>query len=145
MKVFAENKRAYFDYQVLEKLEAGIVLTGQEVKSIRLGHLNLRGSYLVPKDQEIYLIGCHIPPYQPKNTANYQPERARKLLLKKKEIDRLIGKSKEKGLTLLPLRVYIRDNFIKIEVGIAKRKKTKDKREIIKKREIDRELESSFR
>ena len=145
MKILAENKRAYFDYQILEKLEAGIVLTGQEVKSIRLGNINLKGSYLVPKDQEIYLIGCHIPPYQPKNITNYLPERTRKLLLKKREIGQLIGKSKVKGLTLLPLRVYIRGSFIKIEVGVVKRKKTRDKREIIKKREIDRDLKSSFR
>ncbi len=145
MKPISENKKAYFEYEILEKIEAGIVLNGQEVKSIKSGNINLKGSYVVPKDGEIYLIGCHIPPYQPKNVEDYSPERPRKLLLRKKEIGSLIGKSKEKGLTLIPLKVYTRKGFIKIEVGVAKGKKVADKRESIKKKEIDRDLRRSLK
>ncbi|MBZ9569297.1 SsrA-binding protein SmpB [Patescibacteria group bacterium] len=141
MKVLAKNKKAYYKYEILEKFEAGIVLIGQEVKSIKSGRINLAGSYVVLKDNELYLIGCHVPPYQPKNAPpDYNPERSRKLLLKKSEIKYLIGKSKQKGLTLVPLRVYTRRRKIKIEFAIAKGKKKFDKRELIKKRETKREM-----
>src|SRR3989344_5314569 len=101
MGIFAENKKAYFDYEILEKIEAGIVLIGQEVKAIKSGRINIAGSYVVINSGEVFLIGCHIPPYQPKNApADYNPERSRKILLKKSEIQRLIGKSQQKGLTL---------------------------------------------
>jgi SsrA-binding protein len=107
MKEETKNKRAYFDYDFLEKFEAGIILTGQEVKSIKLGRMNLSGSYVIIRNNEAYLINAQIPPYQPQNTPkNYEPTRARKLLLKKDEIRYLIGKSQERGLTLTPLRVY---------------------------------------
>lgn len=145
MKVLANNKKAFFEYEVTDRLEAGIVLTGQEVKSIKSGHISLKGSYVVPKHGEIYLIGCHVPPYQPKNVEDYLPERSRKLLFKKKEADRLIGISKEKGLTLIPLKVYTRKGLIKIEVGIARGKKRFDKRESIKRRDIDRDLRRSLK
>ncbi len=145
MGALAENKKAYFDYNILEKIEAGIVLNGQEVKSIKLGRMSLRGAYVVPKDGGIYLIGGHIPAYQLKNTTNYDPERSRKLLFNKKEVNYLIGKSKEKGLTLVPLKVYTRKGIIKIEVGIARGKKKVDKREKIKKRDIDRDLKRSLK
>ncbi|MBU3943027.1 SsrA-binding protein, partial [Patescibacteria group bacterium] len=103
MKILADNKKARFDYEVLEKFEAGLVLNGQEVKSIRNGNIGLKASYIVIKEGESYLIGATIPPYQPKNALpDYDPERARKLLLNKKEIDYLIGKTREKGLTLIP-------------------------------------------
>lgn len=141
MKILANNKKAYFEYQILEKIEAGIILIGQEVKSIRSGRINLAGSYVVLKEEEAYLIGTNIPPYQPKNApADYNPERSRKLLLKKSEIKYLIGKIKERGLTLVPLRVYTRKRKIKLEFGIAKGKKKRDKREAIKKRETRREM-----
>ena len=141
MKIITENKKAYYKYAILEKFEAGIVLIGQEVKSIKLGRINLRGSYVVFKDSELYLIGTHIPPYQPKNApSDYNPERSRKLLLTKPEIKRLIGKSKEKSLTLVPLKVYTRKGKIKIEFAIVKGKKKVDKRELIKKRETEREI-----
>jgi SsrA-binding protein len=147
MKVFSENKKAYFNHQILEKLEAGIILTGQEVKSIRLGRMNLTGSYVVLKESakseqpEPYLIGAKIPAYQPKNApADYNPERSRKLLLNKSEISYLIGKTSQKGLTLIPLRVYSNYAKIKIEFGIAKGKKKFDKREDIKKRDVEREI-----
>jgi len=142
VKTIIENKKAYFNYQVLEKFEAGISLIGQEVKSIKSGRINLAGSYVVLKDSEIFLIGVNIPPYQPKNVpADYNPERSRKLLLKKSEIKYLIGKVKQRGLTLVPLKVYTKRGKIKLEFGVARGKKKVDKRELIKKREFEREKE----
>ncbi|MDI6603034.1 MAG: SsrA-binding protein SmpB [Patescibacteria group bacterium] len=141
MKILTENKKAYFNYQILEKFEAGISLIGQEVKSIKTKGVNLAGSYVIIKNEEIYWIGARISPYQPKNVpAEYNPERSRKLLLKKSEIKYLIGKSKQKGLTLIPLRIYTKDGKIKLEFGIAKGKKKFDKRELIRKREVEREI-----
>ncbi len=145
MSVLSKNKKAYFDYQILEKFEAGIILIGQEVKSIKSGKMSLKGSYVVPKDNDLFLISCHIPAYQPKNIADYNPERSRKLLLKKKELRHLIGKSKEKGLTLIPLQVYTRKGFIKIEVGVGKGRRKPDKRDLIKKRTIDAKLRQSLK
>jgi SsrA-binding protein len=144
MKVLAENKKVYFNYEILEKLEAGISLIGQEVKSIKKGQINLKGAHVViDQKPEAYLINAYIPPYQPKNAKNYNPTRARKLLLKKKEIKYLLGKSKEKGLTLLPLRVYTKDSLIKIEIGIGRIKRKVDKRETIKKKEFRREAKKA--
>ena len=141
MKVLSNNKKANFDYEVLEKFEAGLVLNGQEVKSIRNGNISLKGSYVVIRDGEMYLIGANIPPYQPKNALpDYDPERLRKLLLNKKEIDYLIGKTREKGLTLIPLKIYTKYAKIKLEFGIAKGKRKTDKRETIKKRDTHREI-----
>ena len=146
MSVLSENKKAYFTYQILEKFEAGIVLIGQEVKAIKTGRINLAGSYVVIKNEEVYLIGCHIPPYQPKNAPpDYNPERSRKLLLRKKEIKYLIGKSKQKSLTLVPLRVYTKKGKIKLEFGLTKGRKKEDKRETIKKRETNREIERELK
>ena len=144
--MLATNKKAYFDYEILEKFEAGIALIGQEVKSIRAGRTSLKGAYVVIKDQEVFLIGCHIPAYQPKNApSDYNPERSRKLLLKKVEIKGLIGKTRAKGLTLVPLSVYTKSRNIKIEIALAKGKKKADKRETIKKREADREIRRVLR
>jgi len=146
MKNLSENKRAYFDYEILEKIEAGIVLIGQEVKSIKSGRINLAGSYIVLKDSEFYLINAKIPPYQPKNIPeDYDPLRLRKLLLKKREIDYLIGKVKQRGLTLVPLKVYTRRGKIKLEFGIGKGLKKADKREVIKKREAEREIKREMK
>jgi len=151
MKIFSQNKKAHFDYQVLKEFEAGMVLNGQEVKSIRLGRMSLKGAYVFLKRNnknklpEPYLIGAHIPAYQPKNAPkNYNPERSIKLLLKKPEIKYLVGKTKEKGLALIPLKVYIKNAKIKIVIGIAKGKKQRDKRELIKKREADREIRKNL-
>lgn len=142
MKIISENKKAYFNYKILETFEAGISLIGQEVKSLKTKGINLAGSYIVVKDEEVFWIGAKIPPYQPKNApADYNPERSRKLLLKKSEIKYLIGKAKEKGLTLLPLKLYHKRGKIKLEFGIAKGLKKVDKRELIKKRETKREIE----
>ena len=140
MKPLAQNKKAYFDYEIVETFEAGIVLIGQEVKAIKTGHISLKGAYVVIKDNELFLIGANIPPYQPKNAPkDYQPERSRKLLLTKSEIKHLIGKSRQKGLTLIPLKVYTKRGNIKLEFGIGRGKKKYDKRETMKKREFDRE------
>lgn len=142
MRVLSENKKAYFDYQILEKFEAGVSLIGQEVKSIKTRGVNLAGSYIVVRNEEIYWIGAKIPAYQPKNAPpDYDPERSRKLLLRKPEVRHLIGKSRQKGLTLIPLKVYTKKGKIKIEFGIVKGKKKTDKRELIKKREAEREIE----
>lgn len=142
MKIYAENKKAYFNYDILEKFEAGMVLNGQEVKSIKLGRMTLEGSYVVLKNVEPFLIGAKVPAYQPKNApADYDPERSRKLLLSKSEIQGLIGRTHEKGLTLVPLKVYSNNAKIKIEIGLAKGKKKFDKREDLKKREQKREIE----
>jgi len=140
------NKRAFFDYNVLEKYEAGLVLLGQEVKAIKGGHINLQGSYVVLKNNELYLINAHIPPYQPQNTpTDYDPYHSRKLLLHKKEIATLIGKMKQHGLTLVPLNVYIKGRKIKLEFGLARGKKKADKRETIKERESKRRIDRAMK
>ncbi len=141
MKVLVDNRKARYEYQILEKFEAGMVLNGQEVKSIRNSNISLKGSYVVIRGNEAYLLGANIPPYQPKNASpDYDPERTRKLLLNKKEIDYLEGKSKIKGLTLIPLKVYTKYAKIKLEFGIAKGKRKADKRETIKKRDVERDI-----
>jgi SsrA-binding protein len=145
MKTFAENKKAYFNYDIIERFEAGLVLNGQEVKSIKLGRMTLDGSYVVLKNEEPFLIGAKVPPYQPKNApAGYDVERSRKLLLAKKEILYLIRKTSHKGLTLMPLKVYSNNAKIKLEFGLAKGKKKYDKREDLKKREQNREIAREF-
>jgi len=145
MKIFGENKKAFFNYTILEKIEAGIVLLGTEVKSIKSGRIDLQGSYVVPRAGEFFLVGTKIPPYQPKNApADYNPERSRKILLNKKEINYLIGKAAERGLTLIPLKVYSKNAKIKLEFGIAKGKKSFDKREAIKKKEVRREIKKAM-
>lgn len=146
MKIFAENRKAYFNYEVLEKFEAGISLIGQEVKSIKTRGVSLAGSYVVLRGKdggtpEVFWIGTKIPAYQPKNApADYNSERPRKLLLNKKEINYLVGKAKERGLALIPLKVYEKGGKLKLEFGIGKGKKKFDKREKIKKRDIEREM-----
>ncbi len=146
MKVHAVNKRAKYDYQILETFEAGLVLKGYEVKSIKTGRMSLKGSYVIIRDNQAFLLNAHIPAYQPKNTPqNYDPEHSRKLLLHKKEIKYLTGKSEEKGLTLVPIKVYTKKDKIKLEFGIGKGKRKTDKRETIKKRETQREIERKLK
>lgn len=141
MKQDYVNKRAYFDYEILETYEAGIGLYGFEVKSIKTGRLNLAGSFVVIKDNEAWLLNTGIPPYQPKNTPReYDPNRSKKLLLHKSEIKELVGKSAQKGLTLVPLRVYNKRGKIKVLIGIARYKRKTDKRELIRQREAAREI-----
>lgn len=139
--IFAENKKAYFNYEILETFEAGIVLNGQEVKSIKSGRISLTGAYVVIKDGELYLVNANVAPYQPKNVpSDYDPTRARKLLLKKSEIKYLIGKSKQKGLTLVPLKVYSKRGRVKLEFGIGRGRKKVSKKELLKKRAIEKEI-----
>ena len=146
MTVFAENRKARFDYEILETFEAGLVLSGAEVKSIKNGRMNLTGSYINFHNGELYLIGAFIAPYQPKNQpADYDPSRSRKLLLRKKEIISLTGGIKPKGLTLIPLKAYNKGRRIKLEFAVARGKKQYDKREVIAKREAERKIERELK
>lgn len=146
MNLIVENKKIPFNYQILEKFEAGIVLKGFEVKAVKAGKVNIRGGFVVLKKGEPVLINVNIAPYQKGNVPkNYDPKRPRKLLLKKREIKHLIGKYKEKGLTLLPTKLYIKRDKIKVEVALCKGKKKFDKREQIKKREIEREIRRALK
>jgi SsrA-binding protein len=144
-RTVANNKKAFHDYFILEKLEAGISLWGTEVKSIREGRINLKDSYAMIKRGEPYLLNCHISPYSHGNRENHEPTRERKLLLHHKEIRKLIGKSQEKGLTLVPLRVYLKRGRFKVELGVARGKKVYDKRETERRKEADREAQAAMR
>ncbi|KKR89294.1 MAG: SsrA-binding protein [Candidatus Wolfebacteria bacterium GW2011_GWA2_42_10] len=142
MPIIAENKKARFDYEILETYEAGLELKGFEVKSIKSGRINLVGSYAIIRNNEAWLINADIPPYQPKNAPlDYNSKRNRRLLLKKSEIKNLIGRIHEKGLTLMPLKIYTKNSKIKIEICLGKSRKKADKRELIRKREIGREIQ----
>jgi len=147
MPHISKNKLAYFDYKILETLEAGLVLTGPEVKSVKKGQINLKGSYVTIRNNEAWLINCHISPYKmaQREQRNYDPTQPRKLLLKRKEIDRLVGQAKTPGLTILPLNVYTKNRLIKLEIGVGKGKKKFDKRDLIKKREIAKKIQRVLR
>lgn len=146
MAIFAENKKARFEFDVLENFEAGIGLLGFEVKAVRTHKMSIEGSYIFPRRGEFFLVGATIAPYQPKNTPkDYEPMRERKLLLHKKEIDYLIGKAATRGLTILPLRVYNKGAVIKIGIAIARRLKKRDQREKIKEREDKRKIERTLK
>lgn len=141
MSDFATNRTARFEYTILDTYEAGIELFGFEVKSVKTGHVNLTGSFAVIKDNQAWLINATIPAYQPKNALkNYDPLRTRRLLLRKKELKELIGASAQKGLTIVPLKMYNKRGLIKLLIGLSRHKKQKDKRETIKKRDIEREV-----
>lgn len=139
--VVTTNRQAYHDYFVEETYEAGLELRGTEVKSIRAGHVNLRGAYARLKDGEVWLEGAHIAEYEQGTYMNHDPLRPRRLLLHRREIDRLVGKVQAKGLTLVPLKLYFKRNRVKVEVGLCRGKKLYDKREAIKERETARELQ----
>ena len=146
MSTLAINPRAKYNYEILETYESGLVLSGQEVKSIKKGRMSLKGSYVIIKNGEAWLINAQVSPYQPKNApADYNSTRSRKLLLHKKEIKKLIGKTKQKGLTLTPLRAYTKQNRIKLEFGLGRGKKKSDKRETIKKRETQRKIRRALK
>ncbi|MFA6006779.1 MAG: SsrA-binding protein SmpB [Candidatus Paceibacterota bacterium] len=135
------NKKAHFNYDILEKFEAGIELFGFEVKSVKGGHGSLEGTRVIIRDNEAYLIGVNIPPYQTGNTpAGYDPTRTRKLLLTKKEIKELIGKGEQAGLTIVPLALYNKSGRIKVSIAVAKGRKKYDKREVLKKRDAERDI-----
>jgi SsrA-binding protein len=145
MKIVCQNRKAYHDYSIEETIEAGIQLLGTEVKSLRDGKANLMDSYVLIKDSEVLLLNCHISPYTHGNIMNHDPLRTRKLLLHGKEIERLRGKMQQKGYTLIPLKVYFKGSFAKVEIGLAKGKKTYEKREVIKEREAKRTIERAIR
>jgi SsrA-binding protein len=139
--VVTTNRKAYHDYFILEKFEAGMSLLGTEVKSLRGGRANLKESYVIIKDSEAFLLNCHISPYSHGNIQNHDPVRTRKLLLHKKEIEKLWGSISQKGLTIVPLKIYFKNGKAKIEIGVAKGKRQYEKRESIKERESKREIE----
>jgi len=146
MSHYAENRKARFNYEIIEKYEAGIELLGSEVKSVRSGQMSLEGAFVIVRGGEAYLINVNIPPYQPKNSPkDYDPLRNRRLLLTKKEIARLAGNDRNKSLTIVPISVYNKGRKIKMEIAIVKGKKKFDKRETIKKRDTDREIRREYK
>jgi SsrA-binding protein len=139
-RVVTVNRRAYHDYHILESLEAGLVLTGTEIKSVRAGKVSIREAHARPEGGELWLVGSHIAAYESGSHYNHEPGRPRKLLLHRDQIGRLSGMATQKGLTLVPLRVYIKNGVAKVELGVARGKKVYDKREAIARRDADREL-----
>jgi SsrA-binding protein len=144
-KTITVNKKAYHDYHILESYEAGIVLKGSEIKSIREGRVNIRDSYARPGKGELWLYNSHIAAYQAASNDTHQPERPRKLLLHHKQIAELAAQSDQKGLTLVPLRLYIKNGIAKLELGIGRGKRQFDKRAVLAKRETDREVERAMK
>jgi SsrA-binding protein len=138
-KEVAVNRQAFHNYDILERFEAGLVLTGTEIKSAREGLVNLKDAYGLVKSGEIWLLNCHISPYSHGNYANHDPLRTRKMLLKRSEINRLVGRTTERGLTLVPLRVYFKEGRLKCEIALAKGRKVHDKREVSRQKTIDKE------
>ena len=144
MKDVAVNRQAFHNYDILEKFEAGLVLTGTEIKSARDGKVNLKDSYGLVQAGEVWLLNCHISPYSHGNYSNHDPLRTRKLLLKRSEINRLIGRTTERGLTLVPLRMYLKEGRLKCELALAKGRKIHDKREVARQKTIDRETKQAL-
>lgn len=134
------NKKARFDYEIIDEIEAGIVLTGTEIKSIRCGNANLKDSYAIIKNNEVYIVGLHISPYEHGNIFNKDPLRDRKLLLNRREINKLIVMTKQKGYSLVPLNMYFKGSLVKVELGVGKGKKLYDKREDIAKKDAERRM-----
>jgi len=146
MTTLAYNKRANFDYEISDKYEAGLMLTGAEVKSVKMGHISLKESFVTTKGMELYLTNAHITPYkQAGEIKNYDPTQPRKLLLRKSEIKHLTGKVRIQGLTLVPIRVYTKKRLLKLEFGVGKGKKKYDKREDIAKREASKQIARSLK
>ena len=144
-KLIANNKKAYHDYFILEKYEAGIVLAGTEVKSLRMGKCSIKESFIRIENGEMYLYGMHISPYEKGNIFNKDPLRVWKIKKKKKEIDKIFGKMKEQGNTVVPLQVYFKGSLVKVEIGLAKGKKLYDKRDDIAKKDQKREAQREFK
>lgn len=144
-RVVVTNRKATHLYEILETYEAGLVLRGTEVKSLREGHANFKDSYAQVEGGELWLVGCHISPYRHGSDANHDPERRRKLLLHRGEINRLLGKVQERGLTLVPLRLYFKNGRAKLELGLGRGRKLHDKRRAIREREMRRELDKAAR
>ncbi len=144
IKEVAANRQAYHNYEIIEKFEAGMVLTGTEIKSARDGRINLKDAYGLVKNGEIWLLNCHISPYSHGNYANHEPLRTRKLLMHHSEIRKLIGRTTERGLTLVPLRVYLKAGRLKCELALAKGRKLHDKREASRQKTIDKETRQAL-
>jgi SsrA-binding protein len=144
-RTIATNRRARHEYEILETIEAGLALRGTEAKSLRDGQVNFKDSYATIRNSEAWLLGCHISPYSHGTDANHDPERDRKLLLHRREISRLTGKIAERGLTLVPLRLYFKKGRVKLEIGLARGKKLHDKRSAIREREVQREMDRAAR
>ena len=144
-RTVATNRRARHEYEILETAEAGLVLRGTEVKSLRAGQVTFKDSYATVRNAEAWLVGCHIIPYSHGSSANHDPERDRKLLLHRREITRLVGKVAERGLTLVPLRLYFKGGRAKVELGLARGRKLHDKRAAIREREVRREMDKAAR
>jgi SsrA-binding protein len=145
VKVVAENRKARHDYHFLERLEAGLALTGSEVKSLRAGRVSLQQAYADVRDGEAWLVGAHIETYDQAGMTNHEPDRDRKLLLHRREIDSLYGKVREKGLTLVPVRLYFKNGRAKVEIALARGKDVRDKRRDIAKRDADRQIERALK
>lgn len=144
-KTIAQNKKAHHDYFIEETYEAGLVLQGTEIKAIRAGRVNLKDAYAQIKNGEIFLFGMHISPYEQGNRYNHDPLRTRKLLLHRKEINKLIGETKEEGYSIVPVKLFLKNGYAKVLIGLAKGKKKYDKREDLKKKEAKRDIERAFR
>lgn len=140
-KLIAQNRKARFEYSILDTVEAGIVLTGTEIKSIRAGRINLKDGYAHIRNGEAFLLNVHIAPFEQGNIFNHDPVRTRKLLMKKAQINKLIGETKSSGLTLVPLKVYIKNGYAKVLIGLAKGKKQYDKRESLKRKDQERDIQ----
>jgi SsrA-binding protein len=145
IRVVATNRRATHDYHIENRYEAGLVLLGSEIKSIRAGRANLRDGYVSPRDGELWLVNVHIAPYQPAARQGHDPRRPRKLLLHRREINRLIGRVQERGYTIIPLRLYLKQGRAKVEIGLARGKRQYDKRATIAKRESRRHIERTLK
>lgn len=145
IRVVATNRRATHDYHIENRYEAGLVLMGSEIKSIRAGRANLRDGYVSPRDGELWLVNVHIAPYQPAARQGHDPRRPRKLLLHRREINRLIGRVQERGYTIIPLRLYLKHGRAKVEIGLARGKRQYDKRATISKRESQRHIERTLK
>lgn len=145
MKILAQNKKAFHDYDLVEFFETGIELKGTEVKSCKVGKVNLRDSYVRIKDNEAFILNMNISPYEQGNIMNHEPTRTRKLLLHRREINKLLGKTQEKGLTIVPLKIYLVKNLVKIEIALAKGKQSHDKRNSIKEKDLKREISRDFK
>jgi SsrA-binding protein len=143
--VISTNRSASYSYELMQKFEAGMVLTGSEIKSLRLGRMDIRQAYARPIRDEIYLVGSHIAHYEHSNSLNHDPERTRKLLLHKTEVNNLIKGVNEQGYTIVPTKVYIKNNVAKVEIALARGKRQYDKRQAIMKRETDREMQRSIK
>ena len=145
VKLVANNKKAYHDYFILETFEAGIALSGTEVKSIRMGKCSIKEAFVRVEKGEVFIYGMHISPYEKGNIFNKDPLRVRKLLLHRSEIKKLLGKTKEQGITIMPLKVYLKGSLVKVEIGLARGKKLYDKRQDIAKKDQKREAQREFK